>query len=194
MAVRAIKTEPKCKLCRHPQRTEIDGLLELRSNLTRDPVTRKLIWTSPIVLAQLGEWGVENPTEENIKLHWKKHCEKVSGESVEEDNEAALAAIKNLQDGGVHADTDENLRMVGSVWRAQFDAKIAKGEIPAVSTEHMLKAAAELTRRASSETQHQLLTMFAEGMTIAAGKQPKQIEGAEVIDVEAVEEAEVVAA
>lgn len=181
MAVRATKTEPKCKLCRHEKRDEIDAILELRSKLTRDPVTKELIWTAPKVLAQLAEWGVENPTEENIKTHWKRHCEVVSEESAAADDAAALEAFKKLLTGEAgHADADEMLRLVVSIWGAKVAEQIARGEVPNITTEQMLKAQAELTRRSTSETQHQLLTMFAQGMTQAA-----QLKGGEQVQLEA---------
>lgn len=204
MAVFASKTEPKCKLCRSDKRPEIDTILELRSDLTRGPDTAdgkkgELLWTAAKVLAQLAEWGIVNPTEENIKTHWKKHCSRVRSDVLEAAQNATLVKIEELRNGGQHADVDDNLRLVGTLWREQIMARIARGEEVQISHQDMLKAAAELTRRAHSETQHELLTEFVGGMGRAmeaiAGGHPavKQIEGAEVIEGELVEDAELVA-
>jgi hypothetical protein len=195
VAVLATKTEPKCKLCRSDKRGEIDVILELRSDLTRGPDTEdgkkgELLWPLPKVLEQLGAWGIVNPTEENVKNHWKKHCARIRTEAVEAAQTAALAKIEELREGGQHADTDDNLRLVGTIWREQLMARIARGEEVVISTQDMLKAAAELTRRSASETQHELLSEFVGGMAAAAkaiaGGHPavRQIEGAEVVEAE----------
>lgn len=198
MAVQVLKTEPKCKLCVHPRRAEIDELLELRSNLTRDPVSKQLIWTASAVIQQLAEWEVVNPTEENLKVHWKKHCAKVSAESVVGATNAGLELYEKLKSGEAqHADPDENLRLINSLWRAQMEEAMARGEVPKVPHDVMLKAIAEQTRRSSSETQHELLTMFVgsigQGIKTIAEAQPKQqgelIEAVEVAEFTVTEDA-----
>lgn len=203
MSVIAIKTEPKCKLCRHEKRAEIDAILELRSNLTRGPETEdgkkgELLWPLSRVLEQLAEWEVPNPTEENVKGHWRKHCQVTTSKAVAEAQEVSDEEIERILAGGAHADVDDSLRLVVSLWQAQVRQRAARGEAINISTQDMMKAAAELTRRQHNETQAELMSTFTQGLGLALGAQPKQIEGAEVVEateyrVEDVEEAEVAA-
>ncbi|MBA2726532.1 MAG: hypothetical protein H0U53_11120 [Actinobacteria bacterium] len=169
MSVLAIKSEPLCKLCKHEQRAEIDAILELRSALTRGSDTPEgkkgaLVWPLPKVLVQLAEWGVVNPTDENVKIHWRKHCEVVREGVVAKAQATALDLVKRLQGGGRHADPDEVLRLVISVYNEELIARIARGETVNIPGDLMMKAQAELTKRSHSETQNDLLTMFGRGM------------------------------
>jgi hypothetical protein len=191
VGVIAIKNEPKCKLCRHPQREEIDALLELRSALTRDPETKQLIYTLPVVLKQLAEWGVENPTEDNIKAHWRKHCEVVA-EGVAVGHDAALEELRvemltilDASDGSIESD----LTALRKLAMARIRLRVMKGEDPGVTVDQLLKSVAEMTKRAHNEATHELLTSLAGGMTraLAERRTPRAIEGAEVVDAEAVE-------
>ena len=191
MAVLALKTEPKCKLCSHPNRAEIDVLLEKRSKGEFDDKGRR--FNADYVLEILGGWGVVNPTLENLKNHWKKHCELVSAEEAEQvasqlsELNAEMLAILDESDGTVDAD----LRAMFKLGMKRIRGKILSGNDPGVTPEMSLKAAGELTKRAHNESTRELLGTLAGGLALALAQpqQPKQIEGAEVIDVEPVEEA-----
>lgn len=189
MAVLPIKTEPKCKLCRSPHRADIDALIERRSNRESDEAGNRI--NLEYVCARLSEWGIVNPNEENIKNHWRKHCEVVSGTEKEE-FEAALSELNqemldvmDASDGTI----DGDLRVIFKLGMKRIRGRILRGEDPGVSVEHALKASAELTKRQDNEAKQELLAALTGGIVhaLAPAPTPKQIEGAEVIDVEAVE-------
>lgn len=190
MAVLPLKTEPKCKLCSHPNRGEIDALLEKRSNGESDDKGRR--FNADYVLEILAGWGVKNPTLENIKNHWQKHCEVVSAtEAAEVENALSelnqeMLAILDESDGTVDAD----LKALWKLGMKRLRGKILRGEDPGVTLDHQLKASAELTKRAHNESTRELLGTLGAGLAAALSQppQPKQIEGAEIIDVELVEE------
>lgn len=81
MPVRAARTEPKCKICQSDSRPEIDLILELRATKGKLP-NGKMATLTPVCQYLRSEFGIENPTKENIDTHWKKHCEVV--ETVDE--------------------------------------------------------------------------------------------------------------
>lgn len=187
MAVLATKTEPKCKLCRHPNRAEIDALLEKRSKGETDDQGRR--FNQEYVLEILATWGVKNPTAENIKNHWRKHCEVVSAETVEEQEQALdelktqMLAILDESDGSVDGDLLATFRL----GIARIRGRILRGEDPGVSLDHAMKAAAELSKRQHNEAGRELLGALVGGIgrALAEPRQPKQLDQpAEVIDVE----------
>ncbi len=197
MAVLASKSEPLCKLCKHPKRAEIDAILELRSNYTRgddlpDGKKGPLLWTAEKVIEQLVEWGVHNPHIGNLKVHWKRHCTVVSEQSIIQAQSATLVKLDELRSGGRHADPDEVLRLIITVFNEELLEKIARGDRSGVTGDLAMKAQAELTKRQHSETQNELLTLFGQATAsaikaIADPRAVRQIEGAEVIDAEYVE-------
>lgn len=189
MAVLATKTEPKCKLCSHPNRAEIDALLERRSNGELDDQGRR--FNADYVIEILASWGVTNPTIENLKNHWRKHCEVVSAEEAEQVETALselnqeMLAILDESDGTVDAD----LKAIFKLGMKRIRGKVLRGEDPGVTLDHQLKASAELTKRAHNESTRELLGQLGSGLALALSqpRPARQIEGAEVIDVEPVE-------
>lgn len=191
MAVLALKTEPRCKICRSAHREEIDALLERRSKLESDADGKRI--NLQYVLARLTELGVPNPNEENIKSHWgrQKHSFIIS-EAEEKEQATALDDLKSemlatldASDGTV----DGDLRAIFKLGMHRIRGRIMRGEDPGVSVEHALKASAELTKRRDNEVKQELLGALTAGIvkSIAPASPPKQIEGAEVIEGEAVE-------
>jgi len=183
VAVVPIKTELRCKICKSDFRTEIDTLLEQRSNRESDADGNRV--NLQYVQEKMTYFGVENPTLDNINAHWKKHCEVGSAEAVVSAQSAQLDALETLLAGGEHANLDEALRTIVTLGVAGFREKVAKGMNP-ITVDHVLKAAAELTRRSHNEAQHDLLTSLIGGIgqALTPGKTPKQIESAEIIDYE----------
>ena len=194
MGVLPSKTVASCKLCKHDRRSEIDELLLKRSLKTRDPVTKQLTHTADIIRQLLADdFGVENPTLENLAVHWKKHCQVVTDAEVADvakaldEHQEELLAIVDGSDGTV----DSNLRVIHRLSMARIRGRILRGEDPGVSVDQGLKAVGELTKRQDNEAKHELLSALTGGIvdSIAAGRQPKQIEAGEVeiIDAEVVE-------
>jgi hypothetical protein len=188
MAVVPIKTELRCKICKSDFRTEIDALIESRSNRERDKDGNTI--NLQYVLEKMGEYGISNPTLDNVNAHWKNHCQVGTAEAVTAAQSAQLDELEKLLAGGEHANLDEALRTIVSLGVAGFREKVAKGMNP-ITVDHVLKAAAELTRRSHNEAQEDLLHSLIGGIgeALASPKPMKQIEGAEIIDVEAKEAA-----
>jgi len=190
MAVVAIKTEPRCKLCTHPQRSDIDALLERRSRGDLDDKGNRI--NQEYVIKVFAEWGVKNPTKENLTTHFGKHCEVLEDEAaverekeLDEIHQEMLDALDN-SDGSIDGDL-EAIRKVGM---RRIRKLVLEGRDPGITNDHLLKAVAEQTKRSSNDAARSLLGQLAGGMVqaLATRQEPRQLPAAEVIDVEAVEE------
>jgi hypothetical protein len=74
--------------------------------------------------------------------------------------------------------------------KEEIRGRIMRGERIGLTPDHMQKFAAELTKRQHNEAGRELLGALVGGIakSLATPKEPKQIEGAEVIEAEATEE------
>lgn len=172
--VQVIRTEPKCKLCRNEQRDRIDALLLSRSQGAHDVDGRRV--NIDYVKEKLAEWGVPNPTDENVKVHWRKHCEVISDEvfeAAEAATSTALAAIAAL-DGEELTDADAAVNRVIAVGRAQLEARVAAGDANLVSVDQMMKAVEVKTRRKADEGVNNLLTQLGAGVASVMVKQAEK--------------------
>lgn len=186
--VRALKTEGKCKLCKHPKRAEIDALLLRRSNRERTEDGRNI--NLEFVLARLSEWEVVNPNLDNVKLHWTKHCEVISAEVAAAQKHSLAEMVEQLTPDRIAQMTEADwVRWTAQVGLAQESARIQTDGTTSITMDHVLRAAAELRQRKSDETIGRLLGELGGGITAALSqaKEPKQIGEAEVIDQEPVE-------
>lgn len=184
MAVIASKHEPRCKLCSHPQRPEIDRLLEMRSK--RQTVDGVRV-NAEYVIERLREMEVDNPTEDNIKDHWRKHCTVTTDGSIEAQQQAAANEILKILAQGGSVDINSDLDKLWAIGRAEIEARVSRGERSGITPDIMLRIAQEKTRRQHNETQDELLKALTGGIAAAITAPPKQIDGAEVVEVEAVE-------
>jgi hypothetical protein len=190
MGVLAIKDEPRCKLCSHPKRHDIDALLERRSNREQDEAGNQI--NAEYVLRILGDWGVTNPTEENLKVHFRKHCEVVSSEEVAVAQGAVLLAVEQAQREGVVVDVNADLDWLWMVWMLEIRERVARGEKSGLPVDFGLKVAAEKTRRSHNESQDELLRALTGGMAVALGQRktapmlpsPEVVEDAEFSEAE----------
>lgn len=166
MAVIALKTEQRCKLCTHPQRPLIDSLLEQRSDRSKDS-TGTLV-NGEYVQEKLKELGVPNPTRENMSVHWRKHCQKVTGQTGEEMGEEQAQALEELLailDSDEYPDTmDGSLQRLFALGMAEIGLRIRRGLPSGISPDQLKWVAGELTRRHHNETQADLLQALADGM------------------------------
>jgi len=178
VAVLAIKSEQRCKLCSHVRRTDIDALLERRSNLEEDSAGNRI--NAVYVIAQLRDWGVVNPTEENLKSHWRKHCEKITGTDVELVQTAALEAVAQMREGS-HPDINFDLDMLWKIGVAEIMDRVARGLPSGLSPDLVLKIAAEKGRRQHNETQDELMRTLVGGVGLALS-QRQQVELPEVVE------------
>lgn len=188
MAVLPTKTEHRCKICRHPERFAIDALLELRSTRARNPdgSTVNLAY----VLEQMSALGVENPTAENVKLHWKNHCTYVRDEDVgvvdgvagEIEEMARSLGAEFEEDGAANADTlpDRAIR----VFDLYLTSELKRGRMPKITWDQVRAMIDTKTRRRQNERITDLLDLAAHASTVALGlyEQPAELGSEEIED------------
>jgi hypothetical protein len=188
VAVRQIKSEKRCKICASTDRTEIDRLLELRSIGEKIDGARV---TGDYVLARMGELGLRNPTLDNLKAHWKNHCEVVSDEFASQLEGAANAALEAI-DKGATVDADASLDRILAIGMAEVEEKARNGQKVGISIDHILKAIDSKTRRGHTEAQSELLRSLGGGIesvfkkALGGGEQkqlPETVEDAEFEEV-----------
>lgn len=201
MAVLAIKTEPKCKLCKSAVRPQIDALLEKRSRREEDAGGNRI--NEEYVLTTLAEWGVENPTAENIKNHWKKHCEVVDGSLIEDADrvkaEQADARIK-VVDRVLGADwrevtpsPEQILELERALFPFDVEVRILSGQPLGITFDTVHRGIDSSTRRRQEENTGKLIGALGQGIAAALGQKSEQPAIEAPVDSEAVEDAEVVA-
>jgi hypothetical protein len=190
--VQKIKHEKRCKICASPHADAIDALLLKRSKREKDAEGKTV--NLDYVLAAMTEYGIENPTLDNVKGHWKNHRQVVSEEEVAEQTERLNEAIQQLESGEFEfEDVDEGLRFFFSVGMKDLKRKVAAGELSGITHDHLLKAAGEITKRRQNDAQQELLRALGGGIqqvftkALGGGEQQPQIEQGEVIDAEVVE-------
>lgn len=164
MPVRVLKHEPRCKLCAHPLRTEIDALLEQRSLSLKDEAGERI--NAVYVIAKLAAMEVVNPTKENLTVHWMKHCERITGAQVAVDVSAAAAALDavDAQGAALSVDIEGNLRRLFALGIAEVEEKIKLGQRSGVTVDHLMKISDALLRRGQNEAQSELLKALGGGI------------------------------
>lgn len=168
MAVQAIKSEQKCKLCRHDRRAEIDVLLEQRSlrQKTEDGQVVNLAY----VLEQLASFGVANPTAENVKTHWKKHCRQISDAKAEEEQARRDELIEKILSGEIpYADIDESMRLMFTLGVEEIKERARRGERTGITIDHLDKFANTLTKRRHNEKTEEMMQALGGAVAMAIG-------------------------
>lgn len=169
MAVIALKTEGRCKLCQHPQRTDIDALLEKRSQRAKDD--NGVLINGDYVKTQLAAWGVENPTTENITVHWRKHCQRVAGaagEMVDAEQAKALEELLAILDSDRYPETTEGkLQQLFDLGMAEVVLRVRRGDRSGITLDQLRWISAELGRRKGAEAQQDLLAALGAGLAQA---------------------------
>lgn len=172
MAVLQTVSNGRCKICQSPERHKIEAMLEHRHHRRKDLEGNRI--NSAYVIKRMAAWGIQNPNEDNINTHQSKHMKFV------EDNKK-LSMVSNgrqttakLNAGAPHVDVDENLRWIISVGRSEIEERMIRGDKSGITTDHMLKATAELTRRQHNEAQHELLGALVGGIGHAIGAVPQK--------------------
>jgi hypothetical protein len=198
--------QPRCKLCKTAERSEIDGLLFLRSRGFVAPDGQKV--NLQYVQRRASELGVPNVTKENVTTHWQKHCRVVELEQPDapppppdadaEQKEAAYEEFSRLLDGDVdQVDLDGVLRAMFKVGAIEFVGRVKRGEAK-ISPELMIRISDAITKRRQNEAQGDLLRALAGGATLALQKAfgPEQpaLPAADIVipDPQEIEEAELV--
>lgn len=177
----ATETAPRCKLCQNAHRTEIDELIALRSQRLKK---------TPEILVQLAEWGVENPTADNLKMHLKNHVELVTPEEYSQradDVDEVFTQI--LGDGWQNRvpTPDEANELVRALAVRDLYRKAKEGKGVGLTADHLLKSVAEATKRKSDERVGGLLGTLVGALTERQQRQLPPV----VVEHEPIEEAEV---
>ena len=168
MPILALTTEPKCKLCRHPERPAIDELIGRRS-------AREKGVNLQYVLERMRELGVVNPTEENIKTHLKKHCEVVSEQQEQElaqvaaslEEEARALGARFDLEGAANADSLPD--RVIALYDLHMRSELRQGRVPKVTPDQVRAFIDTKTRRRHNERLTDLLDLHAHALTGAIG-------------------------
>jgi hypothetical protein len=181
MAVIAKHTELRCKLCASDQRERIDALLERRSKRERDEEGNAI--NLDYVLVELARLGIENPNADNVKNHWKKHCEVISEQEKTEMAESVEGLVEKLNDGTIEfADADAALDWIITQGVTEAQTKLQLGGKVGITIDQILKAIDSKTRRKSNEAQDELLRGLGgalgawAGKALEGGAQPKAID------------------
>lgn len=147
-------------------------MLEVRSNLGSIDGKRVNL---EYVFAQLTEWEIPNPTKENVTTHWKKHCEKVDGKTKAKAEAATLAKVDSILErvAAGSVDVESDLDFLWSVGIEAVKDRIAQGMASGVTVDHLMKIAAEKTRRGTNEAQAELLKALGGGIGMAIAGEVK---------------------
>lgn len=187
MAVLQIATASRCKICQHARRADIEILLEKRSRHERDENGERI--NLEYVKRKMAEFGVPNPTDENVKNHVQKHLEFVDDTIQAQAIQASQQKAKEMRAAREGGSVEADLRWIIDVGIGEVEERVARGEKSGVTLDHVMKAAAELSRRSHSESQRELLGALVGGIASALpGRPMKQLNDGEIIDAEVIEE------
>lgn len=161
----AIKRELRCKICRDQRRAEIDALLLRRSQSEKDADGNRI--NLEYVKAKMAEWGIPNPTDENVKTHWRKHCEIVGDGTTEAQETAATAVVDAFRGGdtsGVLVNPDEALDLIITQGMAEMDARVRVDGKAGITVDHVMKAIEVKTRRKQDDGINKVLRELGAGI------------------------------
>jgi hypothetical protein len=178
------KTEPRCKICMHPKRLQIEQLLVMRARGERyGPEQKKVTYPYVIELAQ-ELWGLRL-TEENIENHEARHFqvkkaikrakEQVANASDKLVKQAVIAEI--LQELNAEDVLDEVM--------AYGLKNLREEEGASVTVDHLLKATDQKLRRTQSAQLAELVDVTARAAKIGLDQLEKQ--AGTLVDVEEAE-------
>lgn len=191
MAVIVARTAPRCKLCRHPRRVDIDAELDTRSRLNGRPDENGVVHNLEYVLERFREWGVENPTLDNIKNHWgneSKHSYPVTDdeakqveEQVAELSKEQLAVCERVlgEDvlaGRATATVEQLLELQRALFPFSLIQRIKAGKPIDISWDQLDRGHNTATRRNSEEQAASLVSSLAGAIEQSARTAGKAID------------------
>lgn len=174
----AIKTEPRCKICKSPWRGEIEDLLAIYSERgSLDDGTRVTgDWLKSVAPER---WGMRL-NDPNIQSHLQRHFQVGQKENSALQQDARMALQEQSQAGELARVTvDDYLEGIVDIAAAK-----ARLDPNSVTIDHGLKAAAELTKRKADDARERLMEKVIAGRSAALGLER---ENAEVVEAEVVE-------
>jgi hypothetical protein len=185
------KSEPRCKLCRSPQRAAIDLLLLRRSRGDVDGDGVKI--TGDYLLEKFAQMGVENPTKDNLTVHFGKHCEVVQAEERQANADELDDVFGELLSGaGTDIDVDASLRAVFKIGVKDLAAQYRNGTLK-IGISELRQIADTLERRRKTDAESDLMRTFGRAMegAMAAYVMEAPRPHGEIVEGEAIEEGEV---
>lgn len=192
VAVRAKKHEGRCKLCKNPNRPEIDDWLLRRSFRHQMPDGTPVNFE--FVVARFIELGVENPTRENVTSHWKNHCEVVSRTEQDAIDEAVKSLFEQLSEEDIlKLSSAQLLDLLQKQIVLEVQAKVKTTGRSGASIDHLIRIEELKTRQKQAEGQKKFLELLGGGIqgALQSAFQPKELPPAHPdLDAEVVHETE----
>jgi hypothetical protein len=188
--VRPIQTNGQCKICQHPERSEIDKMIyrQRMKDVTDDGEP----FTLDYLIGYLVEIGVPSPNKVNVQSHWRKHVEIPSVALVGAENKALTQILEKLtSDQILTMPRTELLDLMMRQGVLEAGARLLATGKSGISVADVLKIAELQIREKGSEAQNEFLKALGGGIVAAVrnGVPAKQLANAEVIvDADVVEE------
>lgn len=170
VAVRAVKQEGRCKLCKNPNRPEIDEWLLRRSFRHQMPDGQTVNFE--FVVARLIELGVENPTRENLTSHWKNHCEVVTRTEQEAIDEAVKSLFEHYTPEQLASMSSAQLiELIQKQGILEIQAKVLTTGKSGITIDHVIRIEELKNRAKATEDQRKFLDALGGGIAgaLAAG-------------------------
>lgn len=185
---RALKTEPKCKICSSPHRGEIEDLLAIRSDgasIQLEDGTERRVTEEYIFGIAQERWGFRL-NRNNIGTHFSKHFQKGNPAVLKQaHSDAAEELIERIKRGEIPKKTPEELLdlIIGLAFeKAAFDPR-------SVTLDHGLKAVAEKTKRKQNDAQDELLAALGRSIEKSVDRiplpEPRPVDGTPPPEIEA---------
>jgi len=169
LAVRQVKSEQRCKLCKSPHRAEIDQLLLQRSNRVVLPDGTAV--NGDFVKARALELGVENPTHENLTSHWKNHCQVVDRNDEEEIAEAVKSVLGDITPEQLQEMTAaDRLELLEQQGFLELQARLLRTGKTGITIDQLIRINELKQRQKSNEDQRRFLGALGAGLTAAIGR------------------------
>lgn len=141
------------------------------------------------MLEHLRAIGVDNPTLDNIKTHWKNHVTVVERDTAEA-HAAVTAEARELLRSRLEAgvDVDGVLDTIIATGMASLEVKALEDVLKSgVTVDHVLKAVAEKTKRRSNDAANAILGNLTGALAQAlTGRKPAELVEGEAEDAEIV--------
>ena len=189
--IRAVMSEPKCKICSHPDRKQADIFIYRQK--MKDVNDDGEPFTANYLLTALAEMGIPNPSKENVLNHWRKHVEvPTKGQRAIERKAVSTILEKMSSDQILTMSRAELLDLMMRQGVLEAGHRLATTGKSGITVADVLKIAELQIREKGSEAQNEFLKALGGGIVAAVkngipAKQAKQLANAEVVDADVVE-------
>ena len=180
----AIKTEPRCKICKSPWRGEIEDLLAIQQQRgSLDDGTRVTLEYIRSIAEE--RWGMRL-NDPNLQSHLSRHFATGDVATGVVQQDARMMLQEKSQSGEIEkVAVDDLLEEIVSIGAAK-----ARLDPNSVTLDHALKAAAELTKRKADDSRQRLMEQVIAGRSRALGLERENAIVVEVVAEEIADAAE----